>query len=66
MVPDAPKPWGARVLFVLSAALAALALRLAWEEPVIAAVLLLIFLVTVGLRLRARRRTRELFASGDV
>jgi hypothetical protein len=56
----------ARLAFVLSAAAAAFALRLAWEAP-IAGIVGLAFLGTVVLaRWLARRRARALLRSGDV
>lgn len=66
-----PEPTGAtslsaKVMFVMSAAVAALALRLAWDEP-FAGVLALIGIGAVVLgRYLSRRRTRRLLRSGDV
>jgi hypothetical protein len=49
-----------------SAALAALALRLTWEEPIAGAVGLSLLLAVVAARWVARRRTARLLRSGDV
>lgn len=59
----APVRW---VLFVLSAAVAALALRVTWREPLAGVVLLVALLVTVGVRLLGRARQRRLLRSGDL
>jgi len=58
--------WVTRILFVLSAAGAALALRLAWEQPIAGAVGLSILLAVVAARWVARHRVRRLLRSGDV
>lgn len=56
-----------RVLaFVASAALAAVALRFAWNEPLGAAAMLAIFAALGAGRWLARRRLRRLLRSGDV
>lgn len=54
------------LVFVGSAALAALALRLAWQQPVSAAVVLGAALVFTAGRWLARRKLRRLLRSGDV
>jgi hypothetical protein len=62
-----PRPsWLQRGLFIGSAALAALALRLAWAAPEAALVGLIVFLAVLGARWMSRRRTRQLLRSGDV
>ena len=58
--------WSVRLAFVLSAALAALALRYAWEEPLLGAVALAIVAATVATRWLSRRRAHALLRSGDV
>ncbi|HHH27628.1 MAG TPA: hypothetical protein ENK57_04670 [Polyangiaceae bacterium] len=55
-----------KLAFVVSAALAALALRLAWESPLAGIVLLGVIASLVGLRWASRRRTRRILRSGDV
>jgi hypothetical protein len=55
-----------KLLFVASAAGAALALRLSWEEPVLGIALLVAIVVGVGARYLSRRRTLRLLQSGDV
>jgi hypothetical protein len=65
--PPSPKAsWLAKVMFVVSAAVAALALRLAWEEPLAGVVALLAVGVVVAGRYLSRRRTRKMLRSGDV
>lgn len=55
-----------KLVFILSAALAALALRLTWEAPLAGVVMLVVIAVMVGLRWASRRRSRRLMRSGDV
>jgi len=55
-----------RLVFVLSAAAAALALRLAWEAPLAGLTGLVLLLVVLGARWLSRRRARDLLRSGDV
>lgn len=62
----APGSFLARVLFVGSAAAAALALLLAWRQPLVGIVLLALIAVLWTGRTLARRRTRRLLKSGDV
>ncbi len=57
---------GTKVVFVLSAGLAALALRLTWEVPVAGVVMLAVIGALVGARWMSRRRARRLLRSGDV
>jgi hypothetical protein len=52
--------------FVASAALAAAALRFAWQQPIIAAILLAAALALAGSRWVARRRLVRVLRSGDV
>jgi hypothetical protein len=61
-----PSAWTARLLFVLSAAAAALALLLAWEAPLAGAAGLTFLLTLIGARWLSRRRVRRLLRSGDV
>jgi hypothetical protein len=55
-----------RLLFVLSAAGAAVALQVAWYEPLAGIACLAIIAVLVGGRWLSRRRARRLLQSGDV
>ncbi len=61
-----PPPLFPKVAFVISAAVAALVLRLSWEEPLAGVVALAAVGVLVATRYVARRRTRRLLHSGDV
>ncbi len=61
-----PAPVLPKILFVISAAGAALALRVAWEEPFAGIVLLVGIVAVVGTRYLSRRRTQRLLRSGDV
>ncbi|WP_437856613.1 hypothetical protein [Sorangium sp. So ce363] len=54
------------LLFIGSAALAAAALRFAWQQPVIMAAVLSVVLVFAAARWLARRKLRRLLRSGDV
>ena len=63
---DGSGPWMPRILFVLSAGCAALALRLAWEAPLAGAIGLGFLLAMIAARWLSRRRTRRLLRSGDV
>jgi len=54
------------LLFVLSAAAAAFALRVAWEEPLAGAIGLLALLGALAARWLLRRRARKLLRSGNV
>jgi hypothetical protein len=56
----------AKLLFVLSAAAAAFALRLAWEAPLAGMVGLAFLVAVIVARWLARRRARKLLKSGDV
>ncbi len=58
--------WVPRIVFVVSAALAALALRLAWDEPIAGAIGLALLLALIGARWWSRRRAQRLLRSGDV
>ena len=61
-----PTTWKPRLLFVVSAMAAALALRMAWDEP-FAGLLGLLFLTTLLVsRWLSRRRVHRLLRSGDV
>lgn len=62
----APSRFLWRLVFVLSAALAALAIRLAWDEPRAASVALLLLVSTMALRWWSRRRAQRMLRSGDV
>jgi hypothetical protein len=67
--PESVRPasrWLPRVLFVLSAALAALMLRLAWLAPFAGVAALAAIALILGLRWLSRRRARRLLRSGDV
>lgn len=61
-----PPAWTARFLFVVSAAGAALALRVSWDYPLAGVAILCVIGATVAWRLRARWRVRRIFRSGDV
>lgn len=61
-----PGRWLRLVLFVCSAALAALALRLSWEAPIVGIVILAALAGMWMMRIVARRRLRRLLRSGDV
>jgi hypothetical protein len=63
---DSGRPWGRWLLFVGSAALAAGALRFAWYQPVVAAIVLGSTFLVIGIRLFTRRRLRRVLQSGDV
>lgn len=65
--PDRPPTrLASKVGFVISAAVAALALRLAWDEPLVGvAVLIGVGALVLG-RYLSRRRTQRLLRSGDV
>lgn len=58
--------WLRRLAFIGSAAFAAAALRFAWFEPILAAVLLGAVLLFFGLRMLSRWRLRRVLQSGDV
>jgi hypothetical protein len=60
-----PSRWR-RVFFVVSAALAAAALRLAWEAPVVGGAMLVVSAAYVAFRLLGRRFARRSLASGDI
>lgn len=67
--PEEPRADAGRVpllLFVASAAAAAVALRFAWFEPEIAAALLAAAAIALGVRLVARARARRLLRSGNL
>jgi hypothetical protein len=55
-----------KLMFVVSAAVAALALRLAWDEPLAGAVALVAIITLVFARYLSRRRTQRMLRSGDV
>jgi len=55
-----------RIAFVVSAALAALALRVTWDEPFAGVGILLLIAVGVGSRVWARRRLERTMRSGDL
>jgi hypothetical protein len=61
-----PSQFLPKLMFVVSAAVAALALRLAWDEPLAGAVALLAIVTLVLGRYLSRRRTQRLLRSGDV
>jgi len=61
-----PPAWTARLLFVASAAGAALALRVSWDYPLAGVAILAAIGATLTWRLRARWRVRRIFRSGDV
>jgi len=61
-----PSPWKPRLLFVLSAAAAALVLRLAWAEPLAGVAVLAVIATVVVSRWVARLRARRLLRSGDI
>lgn len=54
------------LVFVGSAVLAAAILQGAWQQPKVALVLLIVFLIVVALRFRALHKQRALLRSGDV
>ncbi|MEM9695506.1 MAG: hypothetical protein AAGA56_23380 [Myxococcota bacterium] len=54
------------LVFVLSAALMALALRLTWDAPIAGAALFTTLLVGLGFRAFAQRRMREALRSGNI
>jgi hypothetical protein len=56
----------ARIAFVASAAIAAAALRFAWQRPLVALAFLLPALAFLGSRLIARRRLERMLRAGDV
>jgi hypothetical protein len=58
--------WLPRLLFVVSAALAALMLRVAWIAPYAGVAALALIALVLGVRWYSRRRTRRLLRSGDV
>ena len=60
------RPWLTRLGFVLSAATAALVLRVSWDEPWVGVATLGLIFVLVLLQLRTRRKTRRVLRSGDV
>ncbi len=55
-----------KVLYVVSAALAAAALRYAWYEPLVALGLLVAVSAVVATRLLAKRKAKKIARSGDV
>ncbi len=59
-------PWKPRLLFVASAATAALVLRLAWEEPLAGVAALAVIVTVVISRWVSRQRVRRLLRSGDI
>ncbi|MBW2455819.1 MAG: hypothetical protein JRI68_14985 [Deltaproteobacteria bacterium] len=61
-----PSPWRPRLLFAISAAAAALVLRLAWEEPLVGVAALAVIATVVVSRWLARLRARRLLRSGDI
>lgn len=63
--PQGQKLWKA-VVFVASAAGAALILRFTWEKPLVSAGALLVLAVLMVARWVTRRRTRRMLLSGDV
>jgi len=64
--PGGMRPLLPKIAFVLSAAMAALALRLAWEAPLAGSVGLVLLLALIAARWASRRRARRLLRSGDV
>jgi hypothetical protein len=66
MVEPTTRSLSVRLAFLLSAALAAIALRFAWDEPLIGVLALLLIGTTVVMRWMSRRRSNALLRSGDV
>ncbi len=58
--------WGITLVFVASAAVAAVTLRLSWQRPLVSAALLVAAAAVFAARWLARRRLRRLLRSGDV
>lgn len=61
-----PRSWWPRILFVVSAAVAALVLRLSWEDPLVGVGVLGLISAWVATKYIARRRARSVLRSGDL
>ena len=64
--PRPPSPWLPKIIFVISAALAALTLRVTWDEPLVGVAVLVAIGGGVAMRYVSRRRRQRLLRSGDV